>query len=115
MSKTKAPRHTIAVRAGAREACNANRRSYEGEGGVMHWIRMALAVFAGGLVASLTDWSFMDDWLYKRYNRDSIGQRLWSSGKVSRYRERDSTSRREVFTTRFPSVCDFASSYLPLR
>ena len=30
---------------------------------------MALAVFAGGLVASLTDWLFMGDWLYKRYNQ----------------------------------------------
>ncbi len=31
---------------------------------------MASAVFAGGLVASLTDWLFMGgDWLYKRYNQ----------------------------------------------
>jgi len=34
----------------------------------MNWIRVALAVLAGGLVASLTDWLFMGDWLYKRYN-----------------------------------------------
>jgi hypothetical protein len=40
-----------------------------GEGGVMNWIRVALTVFAGGLVASLTDWLFMGDWLYKRYNQ----------------------------------------------
>jgi hypothetical protein len=40
-----------------------------GEGGVMNWIRVALTVFAGGFVASLTDWLFMGDSLYKRYDR----------------------------------------------
>ncbi|SRR6266478_9453003 len=35
----------------------------------MAWINLALTVFAGGLVASLTDWMFMGDWLYKRYNQ----------------------------------------------
>ena len=35
----------------------------------MNWIRMALTVLAGGFVASLTDWLFMGDWLYKRYNQ----------------------------------------------
>jgi hypothetical protein len=35
----------------------------------MNWIRVALTVFAGGCVASLTDWLFMGDWLYKRYNQ----------------------------------------------
>jgi hypothetical protein len=35
----------------------------------MNWIRLALTVFAGGLVTSLTDWLFMGDWLYKRYNQ----------------------------------------------
>ncbi|MGA8234747.1 MAG: hypothetical protein WB795_24945 [Candidatus Acidiferrales bacterium] len=35
----------------------------------MNWIRLALTVFAGGFVASLTDWLFMGDWLYKRYNQ----------------------------------------------
>jgi hypothetical protein len=36
----------------------------------MNWIRVALTVLAGGLVASLTDWLFMGgDWLYKRYNQ----------------------------------------------
>jgi hypothetical protein len=34
----------------------------------MNRIRVVLAVFAGSLVASLTDWLFMGDWLYKRYN-----------------------------------------------
>jgi len=37
----------------------------------MNWIRVALTVFAGGLVASLSDWLFMGDWLYKRYNQYS--------------------------------------------
>ena len=35
----------------------------------MYWIRFALTVLASGFVASLTDWLFMGDWLYKRYNR----------------------------------------------
>ena len=35
----------------------------------MNWIRLALTVFAGGFVASLTDWLFMGDWLYKRYDQ----------------------------------------------
>jgi hypothetical protein len=35
----------------------------------MNWIRVALTVFAGVFVASLTDWLFMGDWLYKRYNQ----------------------------------------------
>jgi len=43
--------------------------AYEDEGGIMNWSRLALTVFAGGLVASLTDWLFMGDWLYKRYNQ----------------------------------------------
>ncbi|MGB9402068.1 MAG: hypothetical protein WCA98_00915 [Candidatus Acidiferrales bacterium] len=36
----------------------------------MNWTRVALAAFAGGLVASLTDWAFMGDWLYKRFDRN---------------------------------------------
>ena len=36
----------------------------------MNWIRLALTVFAGGFVASLTDWLFMGDWLYKRYDKN---------------------------------------------
>ncbi len=35
----------------------------------MHWNRIALAVFASGIASSLTDWLFMGDWLYKRYDR----------------------------------------------
>lgn len=35
----------------------------------MPWYRIALAVLAGGAVSSLTDWLFMGDWLYKRYDR----------------------------------------------
>jgi hypothetical protein len=43
--------------------------AYEAEGGVMNWIRVALTVFAAGFVASLTDWLFMGDWLYKRFDQ----------------------------------------------
>ena len=35
----------------------------------MNWVNLTLTVFVGGLVASLTDWLFMGDWLYKRYNQ----------------------------------------------
>jgi hypothetical protein len=35
----------------------------------MTWIRVAFTVLAGGFVTSLTDWLFMGDWLYKRYNQ----------------------------------------------
>ena len=39
----------------------------EAEGGVINWIRVALTVYAGGSVASLTDRLYMGDWLYKRH------------------------------------------------
>ena len=35
----------------------------------MNWIRLALTVLVGGFVTSLTDWLFMGDLLYKRYNQ----------------------------------------------
>ena len=35
----------------------------------MNWIRVALTLLVGGFVASLTDWIFMGDWLYSRYNQ----------------------------------------------
>ena len=35
----------------------------------MNWVNLTLTVFVGGLVASLTNWLFMGDWLYKRYNQ----------------------------------------------
>src|SRR5208282_3304928 len=35
----------------------------------MPWGRIALAVLASGVVSSLTDWLFMGDWLYKRFDR----------------------------------------------
>ena len=36
----------------------------------MSWGRIAIAVLASGFVSSLTDWLFMGDWLYKRYDRN---------------------------------------------
>jgi hypothetical protein len=35
----------------------------------MPWTRIALAVLASGIVSSMTDWLFMGDWLYKRYDK----------------------------------------------
>lgn len=37
---------------------------------IMPWGRIALAVLASGIVSSLTDWLFMGDWLYQRYDRN---------------------------------------------
>jgi hypothetical protein len=37
----------------------------------MPWGRIALAVLASGVFSSLTDWLFMGDWLYKRYDGHS--------------------------------------------
>jgi hypothetical protein len=36
--------------------------------GEMNWMRFALAALASDLASSFTDWFFMGDWLYKRYN-----------------------------------------------
>jgi hypothetical protein len=36
---------------------------------IMHWTRIIFAALAAGIVASMTDWLFMGDWLYKRYDR----------------------------------------------
>lgn len=36
----------------------------------MSWGRVALAILASGILSSLTDWLFMGDWLYKRYDRN---------------------------------------------
>jgi hypothetical protein len=35
----------------------------------MPWVRIALAILASAFLSSLTDWLFMGDWLYKRYDR----------------------------------------------
>jgi len=35
----------------------------------MPWGRIALAVLASAIVSSMTDWFFMGDWLYKRFDR----------------------------------------------
>jgi hypothetical protein len=35
----------------------------------MPWTRIALAVVASGIVSSMTDWLFMGDWLYRRYDK----------------------------------------------
>lgn len=33
------------------------------------WARFAPTVLSAGILSSLTDWLFMGDWLYKRYNQ----------------------------------------------
>jgi hypothetical protein len=36
----------------------------------MNWGRFAIAVLASGFLSSMTDWLFMGDWLYKRFDRN---------------------------------------------
>jgi hypothetical protein len=36
----------------------------------MNWGRIAVAALASGFLSSMTDWLFMGDWLYKRYDRN---------------------------------------------
>jgi hypothetical protein len=49
----------------------------------MNWMRVALTVFCGGFVASLTDWLFMGDWLYKRYDQHpEIWRHLHGQGEM---------------------------------
>jgi hypothetical protein len=36
----------------------------------MNWGRFAVAVLASGFLSSMTDWLFMGDWLYKRFDRN---------------------------------------------
>jgi hypothetical protein len=42
----------------------------------MPWGRIGLAVLASGVVSSLSDWLFMGDWLYRRYDRNP---EIWRS------------------------------------
>jgi hypothetical protein len=35
----------------------------------MSWTRIVLAILVSGVLSSLTDWLFMGDWLYRRYDR----------------------------------------------
>jgi hypothetical protein len=46
-------------------------------------IRFALAVLAGGVVTSMTDWLFMGDWLYKRFdNHPEIWRFQYGQGEL---------------------------------
>jgi hypothetical protein len=59
----------------------------------MPWYRIAAAVVAGGMVSSLTDWLFMGDWLYKRYDRHP---EIW------RYRGGQGESRAILWSSVLP-------------
>ena len=59
----------------------------------MHWNRIALAILASGIVSSLTDWLFMGDWLYKRYDR---------SPEIWRYRGGQGESKAILWSSLFP-------------
>jgi|SRR5271169_1884304 len=59
----------------------------------MPWGRIALAVLASGFVSSLTDWLFMGDWLYKRYDRNP---ETW------RYRGGEGEGKAILWSSLFP-------------
>ena len=59
----------------------------------MHWGRIALAVLASGFVSSMTDWLFMGDWLYKRYDRNP---EIW------RYRGGQGENKAILWSSLFP-------------
>ena len=42
--------------------------SLEGNEMDISWTRLGLTVLAAGIVCSLTDWLFMGDWIYKRFD-----------------------------------------------
>ena len=60
---------------------------------VMPWTRIALAVLASGIVSSMTDWLFMGDWLYKRYDKHP---EIW------RYRGGQGETRAIVWASLLP-------------
>jgi hypothetical protein len=45
-----------------------NRPSTNFHGGGMNWNHIVFTALIGGVVASMTDWAFAGDWLYKRFN-----------------------------------------------
>jgi hypothetical protein len=59
----------------------------------MPWGRIALAILASGVVSSLTDWLFMGDWLYKRYDRNP---EIW------RYRGGQGEGKAILWSSLFP-------------
>lgn len=59
----------------------------------MPWHRIALAVLASGIVSSMTDWLFMGDWTYKRYDKHP---EIW------RYRGGQGETRAIVWASLLP-------------
>ena len=59
----------------------------------MPWGRIALAVLASGFVSSMTDWLFMGDWLYKRYDRNP---EIW------RYQSGQGENKAILWSSLFP-------------
>jgi hypothetical protein len=59
----------------------------------MPWGHIAIAVVASAFVSSMTDWLFMGDWLYKRYDRNP---EIW------RYRGGQGESTAILWSSVFP-------------
>ena len=69
--------------------------------------RIILAAFVAGIAASMTDWLFMGDWLYKRYDRNP---EIW---RVSAQTETKSILWASLFP--FLTCGAFAVTYAWLR
>ena len=59
----------------------------------MPWFRIALATVVGGLVSSMTDWLFMGDWIYKRFDH---------SPEIWRYSGGHGETRAIMWASLFP-------------
>lgn len=72
-------------------------------------IRFALAALAGGIVTSMTDWLFMGDWLYKRFDQHP---EIW------RFKNGQGESKAIAWSAAFPfltcAVFDFVCVRQPL-
>jgi hypothetical protein len=72
-------------------------------------IRFVLAVLAGGIVTSMTDWFFMGDWIYKRFDKHP---EIW------RFRGGQGEAKAIAWSTALPfltcAVFDFLCIHQPL-
>ena len=69
-------------------------------------IRFVLAVLAGGVVTSMTDWLFMSDWVYKRFDKHP---EIW------RFRAGQGESKAIAWSTALPFLTCALFDFLCLR
>jgi len=69
-------------------------------------IRFVLAVLAAGIVTSMTDWLFMGDWVYKRFDKNP---EIW------RFQGGQGESKAIVWSTILPFLTCAAFDFLCVR